>query len=120
MVIFCSDSDGYSMIGNCYCFTGANIDGTGTVFMSSILNDATGAPDTTMGGFVASWPDKDTILGYSVSAGEALKGDEIPEVSCCSLVKIMWILITPSGILLGSSYRYFYLGTGTVQSRVVL
>jgi hypothetical protein len=62
-------------------FTGANIDGTGTVYMSSILNDATGSVSTTMGGFIASWPDKDTILGYSVSAGEALSGEEIPEIN---------------------------------------
>ncbi len=62
-------------------FTGANIDGTGTVDMSTILTDATGSPSTTMGGFIASWPDKETILGYSVSAGEALKGDQIPEIN---------------------------------------
>ena len=59
----------------------ANVDGTATVDFSAILGDATGAPSTTMGGFIASWPDASTILGYSVSAGEALSGDQIPEIN---------------------------------------
>lgn len=63
-------------------FSGANVNATGnTVDMSEVLNNVTGAPSTTMGGFIASWPDKDTILGYSVSAGEALTGDQIPEIN---------------------------------------
>jgi len=63
-------------------FSGANVDATGnSVFFSSILNDASGSPSTTMGGKIASWPDADTILGYSVSTGEALSGNEIPEMN---------------------------------------
>jgi hypothetical protein len=48
---------------------------------SSILGNASGVPSTTMGGQIASWPDQSTILGYSVSAGEALSGNEIPEMN---------------------------------------
>ena len=48
---------------------------------SSILGNASGVPSTTMGGKIASWPDADTILGYSVSAGENLSGNEIPEMN---------------------------------------
>jgi len=63
-------------------FSGANVDATGnSVFFSSILNNASGSPSTTMGGKIASWPDADTILGYSVSTGEALSGNEIPEMN---------------------------------------
>ena len=40
-----------------------------------------GHPSATYGGKVASFPDPKTILGYSVSAGERLKGNEIPELS---------------------------------------
>ena len=40
-----------------------------------------GSPSTTMGGKLASFPSATTILGYSVSAGERLKNDEIPEVN---------------------------------------
>jgi hypothetical protein len=58
-----------------------NVDGTGTTYFSSILGDTTGAPSTTMGGQIASWPDASTILGYSVSAGEALSGNEIAEIN---------------------------------------
>jgi len=58
-----------------------NVDGTATNFFSSIMSDTTGAPSTTMGGQIAAWPDASTILGYSVSAGEALKDDEIPEIN---------------------------------------
>jgi hypothetical protein len=63
-------------------FSGANVNATGnTVDMSNVLDDLSGSPSTTMGGQIASWPDADTILGYSVSAGEALKGDEIAEIN---------------------------------------
>ena len=54
--------------------------GAGTNF-SAILGDTSGAPSTTMGGQIASWPDSQTILGYSVSAGEALSDDEIAEIN---------------------------------------
>ena len=43
--------------------------------------DGNGDPLNTMGGRIAAWPDENTILGYSVSAGEALKNDEIPELN---------------------------------------
>jgi len=63
-------------------FTGANVEATGnTVTLSQILGNATGEPSGTMGGQIASWPDASTILGYSVSAGEALSGNEIPEIN---------------------------------------
>ena len=62
----------------------ANIDpsagGSQSAF-SSVLGNASGVPSTTMGGQIASWPDATTILGYSVSAGEALSGNEIPEMN---------------------------------------
>jgi len=60
-------------------FSGANV-GTGAYF-SSILGNASGSPSTTMGGQIAAWPDPETILGYSVSAGEALSDGEIPEIN---------------------------------------
>ena len=47
----------------------------------AVFGDATGAPSTTMGGRIAMWPDASTILGYSVSAGEHLTDDEIPEMN---------------------------------------
>jgi len=48
---------------------------------STVFNNASGAPSATMGGQIASFPDATTILGYSVSAGETLAGDEIPEMN---------------------------------------
>lgn len=48
---------------------------------SSLLSDTEGSPSTTMGGDIASWPNASTILGYSVSAGENLSGDQIPELN---------------------------------------
>ncbi len=63
-------------------FSGANVAATGAdVNFSDVFNDTTGAPSTTMGGHIASFPNADTILGYSVSAGEALSGDQIPEMN---------------------------------------
>ena len=60
----------------------ANVTATGNdVFFSSILGNLSGSPSTTMGGDIASFPDAGTILGYSVSAGETLTGDEIPEMN---------------------------------------
>jgi len=60
----------------------ANVTATGNdVYFSSILGETSGVPSTTMGGQIASWPDATTILGYSVSAGEALSGNEIPEMN---------------------------------------
>jgi len=60
----------------------ANVNATGNdVYFSSILGNASGSFSTTMGGQIAAFPDADTILGYSVSAGETLTGDEIPEMN---------------------------------------
>ena len=42
---------------------------------------ASASPSSTMGGNIAMWPDASTILGYSVSAGEALSNGEIPEIN---------------------------------------
>ena len=51
------------------------------VAFSSILGDGSGTPLDTMGGQIAAWPNTDTILGYSVSAGEDLSGNEIAEMN---------------------------------------
>ena len=59
----------------------ANISGDQTNYFSSIMSDTTASPSTTMGGGIAMWPDASTILGYSVSAGESLSGNEIPEMN---------------------------------------
>lgn len=48
---------------------------------SSVLSNGQGDPSSTMGGQIASWPNASTILGYSVSAGEGLSGDQIPELN---------------------------------------
>ena len=48
---------------------------------SSLLRDGNGSPSTTMGGKLASFPLSTTILGYSVSAGERLSGQEIAEIN---------------------------------------
>ena len=49
--------------------------------LSNVINDTNGSPSTTMGGKLASFPLSTTILGYSVSSGERLRGQEIPEVN---------------------------------------
>ena len=49
--------------------------------LSNVLNSVNGSPSTTMGGKLASFPLSTTILGYSVSSGERLRGQEIPEVN---------------------------------------
>jgi hypothetical protein len=59
----------------------ANLTGSDTNNFSSVFGNLSGSPSTTMGGQIASWPDASTILGYSVSAGEALSGNEIPEMN---------------------------------------
>jgi hypothetical protein len=48
---------------------------------SNVLNPLYGSPSTTMGGQIASWPNGNTILGWSVSAGERLSTSGIPEVT---------------------------------------
>ena len=40
-----------------------------------------GVPSSTYGGQVASFPNASSILGFAVSAGERLSGNEIPELS---------------------------------------
>jgi len=52
-----------------------------TAGYTAVFGDLTGSPSTTMGGNIAMWPDASTILGYSVSAGELLEDDEIPEMN---------------------------------------
>ena len=49
--------------------------------LSNVLNATNGSPSTTMGGQLASFPSGTSILGYSVSAGERLRGNLIPEVN---------------------------------------
>ena len=49
--------------------------------LSNVINNENGSPSTTMGGKLASFPSATTILGYSVSSGERLRGQEIPEVN---------------------------------------
>ena len=46
-----------------------------------IAANSQGAPTSSMGGRLAAFPDKDSILGYSVSSAERLKNTEIPEVN---------------------------------------
>jgi len=63
---------------------GAPTDGqqpSGFFDLSNVISDTAGSPSTTMGGQLASYPSATTILGYSVSAGERLKNNEIPEVN---------------------------------------
>lgn len=49
--------------------------------LSNVLGAVDGSPSTTFGGRLASFPDGENILGYSVSAGERLSGSAIPEVN---------------------------------------
>lgn len=49
--------------------------------LSNVIAAGAGTPSTTMGGKLASFPDANTILGYSVSAGERLANSAIPEVN---------------------------------------
>ena len=67
-------------------FSGADIDLSALGLASghaTFTNTASGPalPDETFGGKIASFPVAETILGYSVSAGEALTGDAIPELN---------------------------------------
>jgi hypothetical protein len=48
---------------------------------SSVIQASAGSPSTTMGGYIAGWPNPATILGWSVSAGERLRTTAIPEVT---------------------------------------
>ena len=49
--------------------------------LSNVINDLNGSPSTTYGGKLASFPESSSILGYSVSSAERLRGTEIPEVN---------------------------------------
>jgi len=55
----------------------------GTVHTSSLFGTSAGigTASTTYGGKIAMWPTSTTMLGWSVSAGEALKNAEIPELN---------------------------------------
>ena len=55
-------------------------DTSGTVGQGGVAGGP-GLPDATMGGQIASFPVAATILGYSVSAGEALTATGIPELN---------------------------------------
>jgi len=48
---------------------------------SNVIASQYGAPSTTFGGKLASWPNASTTLGWSVSAAERLKTTGIPEVT---------------------------------------
>jgi hypothetical protein len=68
-------------------FSGANVelstlglaDNSGTVGHPGQMGP--GQPSSTVGGQIASFPIAETILGYSVSAGEALTSTGIPELN---------------------------------------
>ena len=45
------------------------------------FGSSTGVASTTYGGKIAMWPNASTMLGWSVSAGEKLKNNEIPELN---------------------------------------
>ena len=60
--------------------TGSQATGTG-FDLSNVLQDMQGSPSTTFGGKIASWPNAETTLGWTVSAGEKLRTSGIPEVT---------------------------------------
>lgn len=61
--------------------SGYNFANFGTALdLSSLIRGNAGSPSTTFGGKLASWPDAQTTLGYTVSAGERLDTTGIPEV----------------------------------------
>lgn len=49
--------------------------------LSNVISDLNGSPSTTYGGKLAAFPESSSILGYSVSSAERLRGTEIPEVN---------------------------------------
>lgn len=53
---------------------------TGGFDLSNVLAPNKGSPSTTYGGKIASFPNANTTLGWTVSAGERLDGTGIPEV----------------------------------------
>ena len=48
---------------------------------SNVINGTNGSPSTTFGGKLASWPNENSTLGWSVSAAERLRNSGIPEVT---------------------------------------
>lgn len=60
-----------------------DVTGTGAAGfdLSNVINASAGSPSTTFGGQLASFPSGEYIMGYSVSAAERLKNQEIPEVN---------------------------------------
>lgn len=64
--------------------SGANLAGSAVASgfaMSSVYAASNAGPLATFGGKIAAFPNSATILGYSVSAGEALSGNQIPEMN---------------------------------------
>jgi hypothetical protein len=60
---------------------GSGLSVTGTVNTSALYGAAKGSASTTFGGQIAGFPSTNTILGWSVSAGERLDGTGIPELN---------------------------------------
>ena len=65
---------------------GASLTTTGTVNTCAVYagfggSGTLGTASTTYGGQIAMWPNATTMLGWSVSAGEALTGTGIPELN---------------------------------------
>ena len=58
-----------------------SVTGAASFDLSNVLGLHNGSPSTTMGGRLASFPSGTSILGYSVSAAERLRGQLIPEIS---------------------------------------
>jgi len=58
-----------------------SVTGAASFDLSNVLGLHNGSPSTTMGGKLASFPSGTSILGYSVSAAERLRGNLIPEIS---------------------------------------
>lgn len=54
---------------------------TGGFDLSNVLSGTRGSPSTTMGGRLASFPNANTTLGWSVSSAERLRTSGIPEVT---------------------------------------
>ena len=48
---------------------------------SNVMQASAGGYSSTVGGKIAGWPDASSILGWTVSTGENLAGDEIPEIN---------------------------------------
>jgi hypothetical protein len=55
--------------------------GTTPADVSAFYSSGRGSASTTYGGQIAFWPKNDTMMGWSVSAGERLSGSGIPELN---------------------------------------